>query len=263
MIIGREWPRQLVAWACLVAGGSAAYAAPLASLDLTGPFATRSAWHLTVSQGPDVSDPVGEEDKVPGPVTLCLSKDGGHSCDPATATALVVDGKPDLYSEPHELRAVRIVHPRASRPLLLVQVGSLRSGDGDRRIGTQLFAYDRRADAFHPVYAHSTSHNNNQEVRYIDAGPLTGAIVAAEPTTDAPFGFWITIDRSDATGTYAQALRYRSATRYGDGNTLAVIDSEMPSIARRLGLWHAGQPLPLPASPCPRPHLVRAELWCR
>jgi hypothetical protein len=31
------------------------------------------------------------------------------------------------------------------------------------------------------------------------------------------------------------ALRYRSVTRYGDGNPVPVIDAEMPNILRHLG----------------------------
>ncbi len=38
---------------------------------------------------------------------------------------------------------------------------------------------------------------------------------------------------------YHQIMRYRGATRYGDGNPLAVIDSEMPGLWHRLGLMRA------------------------
>jgi hypothetical protein len=57
-------------------------------------------------------------------------------------------------------------------------------------------------------------------------------------------------------------LRYRSATHYGDNNSLAVIDSEMPNIERHLGYWKSGMALPLPSGACPRPRLIRMELWC-
>jgi len=60
-------------------------------------------------------------------------------------------------------------------------------------------------------------------------------------------------------------LRFVSATRYGDGNPLAVIDAEMPNIQQRLGLWKPGQPLPTPTArdkPCTRPTLKRSALWC-
>jgi hypothetical protein len=36
----------------------------------------------------------------------------------------------------------------------------------------------------------------------------------------------------------------------------------MPNIQQRLGLWHPGQALPLPARGCPRPRLIDHELWC-
>lgn len=64
-------------------------------------------------------------------------------------------------------------------------------------------------------------------------------------------------------GLHLQAvLRYRSATGYQDGNPLGVIDSDLPNIQRRLGLWRAGQPLPVPAQGCATPRLVTMELWC-
>jgi hypothetical protein len=86
-------------------------------------------------------------------------------------------------------------------------------------------------------------------------------MISAEPTNDAPFGFWITVNKLVGDD-YKQALKYRSATRYGDGNTLAVIDSEMPNIEQRLGLWHPGSKLTLPHGQCRNPRLVRGELWC-
>ncbi|GAA3267178.1 hypothetical protein GCM10020258_37110 [Sphingomonas yabuuchiae] len=90
-------------------------------------------------------------------------------------------------------------------------------------------------------------------MRFIVQGPLRGAIVSAVPTSDAPFGYWITVNRMNAGGRYAQVLHYRSGTRYGDGNQLAAIDSEMPETLRRLKLWQPGQPLPCPIAPAPNP----------
>ena len=76
-----------------------------------------------------------------------------------------------------------------------------------------------------------------------------------------PYGYWIVVNSLTPAGNYRQVLRYRSATLYNDGNPLAVIDSEMPNIERRLGLWAPGQPLPTPAR-CAKPRLVKLELWC-
>lgn len=92
-------------------------------------------------------------------------------------------------------------------------------------------------------------------------GPLKGAVIAAEPTSNAPYGYWITVHRLTADYNYAQTLRYRSGVRYGDGNALKVIDSEMPEIERRLGLWRPGEPMPTPPG-CAKPHLVQKALWC-
>ena len=134
--------------------------------------------------------------------------------------------------------------------------------NGDQRVGRVMLRYDRASGRFVRVFQLVTGHNNNQDVRYIDKGPLRGAIVSAEPTPNAPFAFWITVRRMGADGRYAPVLRYHSRTRYGDGNALPVIDSEMPEIQRRLKLWQPGQPLPLPDRACARPHLVGRVLWC-
>jgi len=87
-------------------------------------------------------------------------------------------------------------------------------------------------------------------------------MISAEPTENPPYAYWITVSRLNPDDNYRQVLHYRSATLYGDGNSLAVIDSEMPNILLRLGLWRPGQPLPVPKAGCRRPHLVKMELWC-
>jgi hypothetical protein len=117
-------------------------------------------------------------------------------------------------------------------------------------------------DQFTRIYGRTTGRNNNQDVRFMSSGPLAGGVISAEPTKNSPYAFWITVNRLTPGYTYEQVLRYRSATRYNDGNSLAVIDSEMPNIQRRLGLWKDGSPLPLPARACRKPRLVKMELWC-
>jgi hypothetical protein len=210
-----------------------------------------------------IPDPLGDPtDKAPGPIRLCISPDAGHTCAPVFDRLLAGPDKDDLFSQAHFLNDARIVRPRPDLPLLLVQAASLHSGDGDQRVATIALGYDRTRNAFVPVYEKQTGRNNNQEIRYVEAGPLRGAFISAEPTRDAPFGFWITVERVGAGHRYMQALHYRSATLYGDGNPLAVIDSEMPNLQQRLGLWHPGSRLPMPAGPCPKPHLVKQELWC-
>ena len=94
------------------------------------------------------------------------------------------------------------------------------------------------------------------------SGPLTGSMISADPADRAPFGYWISVSKLTPAHGYRQVLHYLSATSYNDGNSLAVIDSEMPNIEKRLGLWHPGSPLPLPAGHCPRPQLKGMALWC-
>lgn len=260
--------------AALVLAGSGGQAAPATpaeapvvarTIDLARAFGTRSPWTFTAPQGPDIIDPIMDEPdaKVPGELRLCVSKDHGRTCSPVLDAALTVRGQPDTFSEAHYLNDARIVFPAASTPILLLQASSLQSVNGDQRIATVALAYDRTKDTFFVAYERRTGRNNNQEVRYIAQGALRGAVVSAEPTEDAPFGFWMTVNRIGPDKRFAEVLRYRSATRYGDGNTLAVIDSEMPNLLRRLKLWHPGSPLPLPATPCLKPHLVDGTLWCR
>lgn len=211
-----------------------------------------------------MDDPMENSGQVPGVVHLCLRTDASGACDPELKATIGEVSKDNPFFEPHYLATPRIVHPRGNggRPLLLVQMSSLQSGDGDQVVYTQALAYRRDTDRFVRVFGHLNDRNNNQDVRYIETGPLQGDIVTAEPTQTAPFGYWISLNTISPGQGYRETLRYRSATTYNDGNPLPVIDSEMPNIERRLHLWRPGLPLPGPPGACPKPHLVRGALWC-
>ena len=233
--------------------------------DLERSFGTRSPWRITVTQGPPVDGPGSMEDgKEPGVVTICLRKAAGGPCDSALREKLTTGSAGDDFAMPHYLEQTQVVHPhgQSGKPLLLVQTSSLHAGDGDQVRLLQALSYDAAADRFVRTFEYSESTNNNQEIRYLESGPLQGDIVSVDPTQDAPFGFWVIVNSPGADNSYRVVLRYRSATRYADGNPLAVIDSEMPEIQRRLGAWRTG-PTPLPKTSCPKPHLVRMELWCQ
>lgn len=232
----------------------------IARLDLAKPFATLSPWQFFAAQGPSVEDAGGNE--APGEITPCLTGDNGRTCHAAPGKALRIPQAEDVFAVPHFINRLAVVQPRADLPLLLLELASFHAGNGDQRIAMQLYAYDKAKDDFTLAFEHRTGRNNNQEIRYVEAGPLKGDIVTSDPTSDAPYGYWIAVHRLTPSAQYRQILRFRSATTYGDGNPLAVIDSEMPNIQRRLGLWRDGTPLPLPAGKCPRPHLVRMALWC-
>jgi hypothetical protein len=265
----RGWSAPTLAAFALTMAVSAASAAKtppssvISSVDLAEAFATRSDWRFTATQGPPVEGLMG--DPAPGQIQLCLSTSASGPCDSALQGALRTGLADDIFADAHYLSAVKILQPRGSSnpPILWVQAASLYSGDGDQVITTQVLAYHRAKDSFTRVYQHVTGHNNNQDVRFIESGPLRGNIVSVEPTEKAPYGFWVSVNAFAPGAPYKQVLRYRSATHYGDGNPLAVIDSEMANIEQHLGLWKPGAPLPLPAGPCPKPQLKGGELWCR
>lgn len=232
-------------------------------LDLKAPFHARSSWQLVVTEGPPVKDAVDGD--APGALTICLHR-GLGPC--VSGPVSLTDGRKadDPYRwEPHYLKTASIVYPRGreSAPLLLLVAGGLHSANGNQVISTQLITYDEGKDTFRRVFQQSTGRNNNEEVRLLSDGPLSGSVISAIPQERLPFGYWIVVSQPDATGAYRQVLRYASATRYGDGNRLAVIDSEMPNIQKRLGFWKAGEPLPVPdGTSCRKPTLRRDELWC-
>ena len=254
----------------LAANASAAIVAPqeiISEVDLSKSFHTRSAWQFTASQGPEVGDiyfdaGTGAQDKLPGVITLCLHIAGSIACDGILSGALDTHSEP-YFGQSHVLRSFQTLYPRShAQPLFLVRTANLPSGDGSTGILTQILAYDRGRDRFRRIYRQVVGSNENEEVRYVDSGPLRGDVIDAVPTSDAPYGYWVTVHELTETYDYRQILRYRSATHYGDGNPLAVIDSEMPNVERRLGLWRASEPLPLPKGKCRSPSLIRSELWC-
>jgi len=237
---------------------------PIAAVALSGPFATQTPWRLTVMQ----SGLPGESrtgDAEPGVVRPCLRHMDSPICDPTLSARLDPNRLRSDFDQPHYLRTARVAYRQAGdrEPVLIVVLASIHAGNGGQLVGTQALAYRRDTDRFVQVFAESTGTNNNQEVRFIEAGPLRGAFISVEPTVDAPFSYWVTVARSGGeTAPYHTVLRYRSATRYGDGNALPVIDSEMPQILHGLSLWRPGQKLPLPASGCPKPILRNGALWC-
>ena len=236
-------------------------------LDLGKPFHARSPWRLVVTEGAPTKD--YGDNEAPGALTLCLQRGPTGPClsDPVTPPLRATTPDEAIAWEPHYLVTARAVYPRGinAAPFLLIVTGSLNSGDGDQVVATQLVSYDAGRDEFRRIYSKSTGHNNNQEIRFIAEGPLRGSVITAEPQEHSPYGYWITVDRLLPEGAYRPVLRYRSATLYGDGNPLAVVDSEMPNIQRRLGLSKPGDPLPTPSGdskPCNKPTLKHSELWC-
>lgn len=237
-----------------------------AHVDLIGPFGTRSQWTLVVAK----DDPeAGRADRLDGAVSACFVKGDQPDCSDAPFLALLkqrgvtlLDGERPL----HELYEARVVHADASTPLLSLKACTANAMNGDCAVMTVLYAYDAAHDRFRPVFSNMTGRNNNQETRFIDSGPLQGAVVVATPTYKAPFVYELEVYRlAAAHGPYRRTLRHRGHTVYGDGNPLSVIDSEMPALLGRLGHWKAGDALPVPPvlpAGCTRLYMRKGVEWC-
>ncbi|HZT04752.1 MAG TPA: hypothetical protein VFA39_21055 [Steroidobacteraceae bacterium] len=233
----------------------------IANLDLTRPFETRMQWTFVAAILPGSHFDGADAQRVDGgALAQCFVENLAPHC-----TYAMPKNDSDWFSTPIELYSAMVVFGGANntRPLLLIKTGSAHGGDGSHSIYTEVFIYDRQSNKFRSVFSNATGSNNNQETRFIAQGPLRGDVIVADPTSSAPFGYWISVysrDRKD--GYSCNPLRYRSATHYGDGNHLPVIDSEMPGILRRMGLWRPGDPLPAPPG-CSRPVLRHGEEWCQ
>lgn len=235
-------------------------------LDLARPFATRMPWTLVVAKftGSPPAELSQTEDA--GPLAVCFVKELTPHC---AYTLGLSDSSVSWFDVPYQLLSSRVVFAGAGRthPLLLLVTAGPHGGNGSHLIETQLFQYDRQADRFQTVFSHGTGSNNNQETRFVEQGPLRGDVIVAMPTGTPPFGYWISVHTRARDGQFSHlALRYRSRTHYGDGNPLAVIDSEMPNILHHLGKWKPGDPLPVPPQmPSYCRHnlvVVAGEEWC-
>lgn len=235
----------------------------LSHIDLAEPFETVTQWTFVAVQ--DIGKPIDESDDDQGPVSLCLVKAARPDC--AQHLYKQVGSKlPEL--EPHHLFTGKVVyaHPNKSKPLLLLAVCGPMIFDGNCEIATALYRYDNGADRFRRVFLNLTGRNNNESTWFVERGPLQGDVIVNYPTENAPYTYWIEVYRADDSEKYVQILRYRGHTGYSDGNPLAVADSEMPEILRRLGLWHPGDELPVPdhlPQGCRNLSMRNQEEWCK
>ncbi|GGF00580.1 hypothetical protein GCM10011611_02720 [Aliidongia dinghuensis] len=243
----------------------------VADIDLTGDFRTVTPWRFVAIQGPSTEN-VLLDGGDPGLIAMCLAHGAALDCSgPPFPHFEHVDAPKSSWDKSignyHSLDA-RIVFARSHirSPMLLLVARSVFSANGNQVVSTFALSYDRQANRFVGTFAGVTGKNHNEEIRLVRTGPLAGDIILDEPTFNAPFAYFITVLRSSNAATYSERLHYRSQTRYGDGNPLAVIDSEMPEIMRRLGLWKVGDKLPFPQempSSCHSIELRRGVEWCR
>lgn len=221
-------------------------------VDLTQPFRTKSRWTFVVAKQPDEESSVvdGTGERV-GAVRFCFIENGQPDCSAdlfrtrhREEEVVLSDGESPFY----EFLGGGVVYsgPGRTLPLLLVKGCSNRGATGNCGVSTSLFDYDRKAERFRIVFLNVMGRNNNQEARFVESGPILGSVVVAYPTDDAPFTYFVEVYKRASGGDYSRVLKYRGKTGYGDGNPLAVIDSEMPETLRRLGFWRPGDPLPVP-----------------
>lgn len=240
-------------------------------LDLTQPFQTKSRWSLVAAKQPDeessATDGLGERE---GAISLCFVENDEPDCSEEMFLAKYREEKISFDSGPgpfYELFASDVVFsgPGRTLPLLRIKSCTTRGANGNCGVSTFLFAFDRKAERFRVVFFNMMGRNNNQEARFVEAGPLLGSVIVAYPTNDAPFTYFVEVYKRMSDSEYSQVLRYRGNTRYGDGNPLAVIDSEMPESLRRLGLWKTGDALPVPPRMprgCTRLVMRKSVEWC-
>lgn len=235
----------------------------IARLPLTEALMTTSRWELVVAKETDI--PADHDD--PNPTTICFVHNGSPECAEGTLFSIAspsFDPKGRLFYEFGGARVIKAASGHAS-PMLMIRACSLAGADGGCGAYTLLFDYDRSRDQLRLVFQDAVPRNNNGATRFMDKGPLQGDVVSVTPTNDAPFGYFVSVFSQDATGRYVQILRYRSKTHYNDGNRLSVIDSDMPELLRRLGLWGPTDPLPAPAGrsrDCKKLVLRKGEEWC-
>ena len=236
----------------------------ISHVDLTEPFATATQWTFVAVQ--DGSQPAPDDFEDHGPILLCLVKATSSDCSLHLYQHVRSDGR--SFDTPYHLSSGKVVYANQdkSSPLLFLQVCGAEGPNGNCGIATALYRYERGADRFVRVFLNLTGRNNNQNTRFVESGPLQGNVIVDVPTENAPYGYWIEVYRANEAGQYAQILRYRSRTHYGDSNPLAVADSEMPEILSHFGLWKAGDPLPVPAhmpKGCTQLYMRLSEEWCK
>ena len=205
-------------------------------VDLTEPFQTKVPWRLVVAKQADEESKVVDVSGDPiGAVYVCFVENGWPDCSRAEAPF-------------YELFAAGIVFagPEKTLPLVSVRACGSRGANGNCGVSTLLFDYDRMARKFRVVFSNRMGRNNNEEARFVESGPLLGSVLIVYPTNNAPFTYFVEVHKRAAGGDYTLTMKYRGSTGYGDGNRLAVIDSQMPETLRRLGLWNVGDPLPEP-----------------
>jgi hypothetical protein len=199
-----------------------------------------------------------------GAIYFCFVKKAVPDCSHEVFRVTEESGRNPFYQV--FASDVVLAGPEKTLPLLRTKTCGTSGANGNCDVSTLLLAYDGSADRFRVVFYNFLGRNNNEEARFIENGPLRGHVIVVYPTRNAPFTYFVEVYKQVSGGQYSQVLNYRGNTRYGDGNLLAVIDSEMPETLRRLGLWKDGDPLPLPPRlprGCGSLVMHKGVAWCQ
>jgi len=164
-------------------------------IDLSKLFGTVSQWTFVAVQDGGQSAESFEDH---GPIGLCLVKDANPDC--ALNLYQQIRAEMRSFEKPYHLFAASIVYskPKKENPLLFLKVCGAVSGDGDCKIATALYIYDKVTDRFIRVFLNLTGRNNNQGTRFVESGPLQGSVVVDNPTNKAPYTYWIEVYRAPA-----------------------------------------------------------------
>lgn len=243
------------------------------AMSLTDSFKTKSEWDFVIAQRENENGNEDTDDTVF--TSYCFVHNGKPDCDGSVfPTFKVFDDKdkpltlkdnPDWFEHPS---APQVVYAKDGTPLLILRTASPMAYNGNKALSVFIFRYDQSNDVFTSAFSDMTGHNNNEEIRFIDYGPLLGDVITERPSAfkrgPNPYSYDIHLYRLK-NGLYKEILMYRSLTSYRDGNHLAVIDADMPEILRRLNLWKPGMPLPPPKqmpSGCGKVTLRKGIAWC-
>lgn len=258
------------AWSSSALAGDPMTYPVVSRTDLTEPFRTKGKWEVVVTQEPN------PDELSQGDIHVCFVHDGKPNCAANNLPPCdVIDAQPRCHVDRTQagdvlhyniFESVEIFDPKQSfvGPLLVLYVGGNWGGPGTP-LGPSVWRYNPEHDAFREIFVAMRSSNTNGEARFVTGGPLAGSVITSDETIHRPYPYEITVYRLQATGRYREALTYKGATRYNDGNPLAVIDSEMPETLRRLGLWRPGDALPTPGrvpDGCTTFVLRKGEEWC-
>lgn len=243
----------------------------LKHLDLTQEFQTKSRWSLVVAKQPDEESNFedGRGNRV-GAFSFCFVLNDTPDCSEELLLQRYREGRTDFRSgEPafHHLIRSEVVFsgPGKTLPLLWITVCEYVGANGNCGVSTFLVDYDRKSDRFRVVFFNQTGRNQNEETRFVESGPLLGSVIVAYPMMRAPFKYMVDLYRRTSRIDFSKVVSFRSGTSQGDGNPLAVIDSEMPELLRRMNLWKPGDALPMPPqlpTGCGRLTLRKGVLWC-